>query len=416
MLKQTGLLYNKFSRLNLYCSSSFALAGVCIYIVSLALPFKYRWDISLLLLALISVLSIVPYIQKKSYTGLPFIFPVSAFLIVTTISILASEDLGRSIRMAVPLLPALLLFFLIAGIFQGTKDIRLLYFTFSIVALWLALILLLASWKNSAMEPFAWISIIGNPVLVVKNDVTFFAIIVPLSLALLLRHPRSIFGVVAMLSMLLSIVVIGIFQSRVAMLTLIVSVACFFSFFRPKLGFMCGFTVLIIILLIDSLMGFPLIGRYIHHWDGSGRIPLWLSAWEMFLDAPILGKGPHTFVIFYNSYLHNLDLPSWLFVDPRVVPWAHNLYLEVLAEQGIIGIMAFCFLLANGLSGMQKFRYTTSSEIKILGYGALSALVSFCFSAIFELTFLRLWVVLVMFTLLGVIGKLLLLLQEKEVE
>jgi len=407
-------LKKKYSQVNFYPSSFFALSGVCIYIASLAFPFQLRWDIPLLLLAIISILSIIPHILNKSYISLPFIIPISVFLFVTVLSILASEDVGRSIQMTVPIIPALLLFFLIAGCFKGTRDIRFLYFTFSFVALLLSAMLLWAFWKNTDMGPFFWVSKLQNPVLVVKNDVTFFAVIAPFSLALLLRRPLSIFGLVAILSILLSIVVIGVFQSRVAMLALIVSFTCFFSLFRPKIGFACGLCVLILILLIDALMGFPLVGRYIHHWDGTGRIPLWLSAWEMFLDAPILGKGPHTFVVFYNSYLHNLNLPSWLFVDPRVIPWAHNLYLEILSEQGIVGFVAFGFLLVHVLSKARKFRSTTSNEVRILGYGALSALVSFCFAAIFELTFLRLWVIITLFAILGIMGELLSFLEQRE--
>lgn len=361
------------------------------------------------------MLSVIPNILNKSYISLPFIIPISVFLFVTVLSIVASEDIGRSIQMTVPIIPALLLFFLIAGCFKGIKDIRFLYFMFSFVALLLLSMLLWAFWKNTEAGPAVWISTLQNPVLVVKNDVTFFAVIAPFSLALLSRRPFSIFGLVAMLSIFLSIGVIGVFQSRVAMLTLIVSCSCFFSLFRPKIGVACGLCVSILILLIDALMGFPLVGRFIHYWDGTGRIPLWLSAWEMFLDAPLLGKGPHTFVVFYNSYLHNLNLPSWLFVDPRIVPWAHNLYLEILAEQGIIGFTAFGFLLFNVLSAARKVRNTGSSEVRILGYATLSALISFCFAAIFELTFLRLWVILMIFMILGIMGKLLSFLQEREV-
>ena len=163
-----------------------------------------------------------------------------------------------------------------------------------------------------------------------------------------------------------------------------------------------------------GLWGPHLLNDSFNKWDGTGRIPLWLSAWKMFLGAPLFGQGPHTFVLFYNSYLQNISLPSWLFVDHRIVPWAHNLYLEVLAEQGLIGLSALVLLLARGLFIAWNLRQAKSDEIRILGYGAFAALVGFCFAAAIELTFLRQWVLIMMFTLLGLITHLSLQTGKKE--
>jgi O-antigen ligase len=187
---------------------------------------------------------------------------------------------------------------------------------------------------------------------------------------------------------------------------MIISVSLFFLFIKPRIGLICGLSVAVISLLIDSFTGFPLIERFIHHWDGTGRIPLWISAWKMFLDAPLLGHGPHTFVQLYQGYLQNVRLPSWLFVDSRNVPWPHNLYLEVLAEQGIFGFLAFLFLLIKGLFAALNVRTLALHEVRILGYGILASLSGFCFASFIELTFLRQWVTLVLFTNLGVIAHL----------
>ena len=65
-----------------------------------------------------------------------------------------------------------------------------------------------------------------------------------------------------------------------------------------------------------------------------------MTALSMFVDAPILGHGPHTFGLFYLDYLHRLEIPAWISVDPRPLSWAHNVYLQVLAEQGIVGALA----------------------------------------------------------------------------
>jgi O-antigen ligase len=358
-------------------------------------------------MATLSILVAMTNLKNRSVAILPLRFPILIYLVTTGISIFSSYDVGRSIQLSLPLLPAVLLFFLIAGYFNGTKDIRLLFFTFSLVALGISSVLLWAVCMNKGMNPSTWVTGVGSTILVVKNDVTFLAVLAPFSLALLYREPRRLYGIVAVLSVLLSIAVVGIFQSRGAMLTMVASITCFFILIRPKIGLTCGLATIVFVLLVDGFMGFPLVERFGQHWDGgSGRIPLWLSAWEMFLDAPLLGHGPHTFVLFYNSYLQNLSLPSWLSVDPRIVPWPHNLYLEVLAEQGIVGIISLGLLLSCGISAAWNLRRAPFKDVQIFGYGAFAGIAGFCIAASFELTFLRQWVVLIMFTLLGAIAQL----------
>jgi len=388
----------------------------CLYVAFCGISLNFRIDIPLLILAAYSIFVVwsCGSSQKKLSTS-PFVLYVCFYLLIMGISILFSGDAGRSLRLSAPLLPAVLLFFLIAEYFDSYKDIWLLYLTFALVSLGLSTLLLGAVWINKVSDPFVWVFSVGSPILVVKNDVTFLAIIAPLSLALMWRKPRSIFSLIALTSLVSSILVIGFFQSRVALLTMIISVSFFFLFIKPRIGLACGLSIAVIVLLIDSFVGFPLIQRFIDHWDGTGRIPLWISAWKMFLDAPLLGHGPHTFVQLYESYLQNVNLPSWLFVDSRTVPWPHNLYLEVLAEQGIFGFLAFLFLLISGLFAALKVRRITSAEVRILGYGVLASLMGFCFAALIELTFLRQWVTLVLFTILGVIAHLTFKYQFKEV-
>jgi len=344
--------------------------------------------------------------RTRTVNIFPLGFSVIFFLVVTAVSILLSKDVIRSIQLSVPLLPAVLIFFLIAGYFDGTKDVRFLYFVFSIVALGLASGLLWVVWTSGGMDPFVWVSDLGSTTLVVKNDVTFLAVVTPLLLSLIYLKPRSIFGVVAALAVILNLAVMGLFQSRIAVLTMVTSVICFFSLLRLRAGLACGLFTLLAVLIIDGFMGFPLIERFGRFWDGTGRIPLWFSAWEMFLDKPFWGQGPHTFVLFYNSYLQELRIPSWLFIETQIVPWPHSLYFEILAEQGIAGIIAFVFLLAGGLSKAWSFRQADSLDVRVLGCGVCAGLVSFCFAALVELTFLRHWVVLLFFVFLGIISYL----------
>jgi len=385
-------------------ASAFGPIAACAYIAGFGIQFK--WDVPLIALALFGGLATIVSFQNRSIASSPVILPVLVFMVVTGLSILASEDVGRSMRLSAPLLPAGLLFFIIAERFEGTYGIRVLYLTLSALGLVLSCVLLWVAWGNGGLDPEAWVLNVGSPLLVVKNDVTFLAVVAPLSFVMLYREPRGVVGGLALLSIVLSVCAVCVFQSRVATLTMLASIVFTAALIRGRVALLSGLAILILLAVIDGLTDYSLTTKFIHQWEGSGRIPLWLSAWTMFLDAPIFGHGPHTFVLFYRAYLEGLNLPPWLYVDPRITPWAHNLYLEVLAERGIVGIAALGYLLISGVSAGWSTRHARVAEVRILGAGALGGFVAICFAGVIELSLLRQWVVIMIFILLGVLAQL----------
>jgi len=61
--------------------------------------------------------------------------------------------------------------------------------------------------------------------------------------------------------------------------------------------------------------------------SSSGRIDRFSSAFEMISESPLMGKGLGSFPIYFNEY----DVPDY----------PHNMIIEILAEIGIVGLMAF---------------------------------------------------------------------------
>ena len=66
----------------------------------------------------------------------------------------------------------------------------------------------------------------------------------------------------------------------------------------------------------------------------SDRFDMWRSAWEMFLEHPLLGTGLGTFVLRYPALRAPTEASSTGF-------FAHNDYLQILAELGVLGFIAW---------------------------------------------------------------------------
>ena len=74
----------------------------------------------------------------------------------------------------------------------------------------------------------------------------------------------------------------------------------------------------------------------------TGRTLIWSAGWELFREHPFLGVGANAFRITVSRVLREpirLDNPT------SPAPPAHNTFLSVLVEQGILGLVVFCALL-----------------------------------------------------------------------
>lgn len=74
------------------------------------------------------------------------------------------------------------------------------------------------------------------------------------------------------------------------------------------------------------------------------RIDRWMTAVNMWYDHPLLGVGWGRYPDVYQNYYHYLNAYS---IQLRM--GAHNLYLEVLAEAGLVGLIVLLWLLTAAL-------------------------------------------------------------------
>lgn len=120
---------------------------------------------------------------------------------------------------------------------------------------------------------------------------------------------------------------------------------------------------------------------------GTGRIDIWRVGWRMVEANPVLGVGAGNFA---NSSVHYLlepgaiARPDFIVDDPKV---AHNTYLEVLAELGVVGLTLFlailAAILAACLGAARRFAAAGDREMDLLSRAVLVALVGFLTAAFF---------------------------------
>jgi len=116
-------------------------------------------------------------------------------------------------------------------------------------------------------------------------------------------------------------------------------------------------------------------------WDEIGKVDrwdMWQAALGMIRDRPILGHGLNTFMANYLAY--------WVGGEqqPR---YAHNCYLQVAAETGVIGLAAFLMLLGALFGALVRGASRLAPNDRPVGVGLIGALVAFAVQAALDTNF-----------------------------
>jgi putative inorganic carbon (HCO3(-)) transporter len=112
---------------------------------------------------------------------------------------------------------------------------------------------------------------------------------------------------------------------------------------------------------------------------GSGRSDIWTVGWRMVEDHPVRGVGAGNFK---TSSIHYLLEPGAIKRDEFIIDTpkvAHNMYLQVLAELGIVGLSLFLAILAFSLNcavrAARRFMELGDTRMEIVSRGLVVALL-----------------------------------------
>lgn len=242
------------------------------------------------------------------------------------------------------------------------------------------------------------------------NDLALIPILLPLTLALISQERSWPLRAVLLAGLPLAFATVILSQSRNAWLGLAIGLGVFFAFgtSRKIIVALAGLLILLFGAAYALDIGnVPGRLRAILRAPSEPRIGHWLVAWEMFKEAPLLGKGTHTFGEFYLPYLSRVELPKGVTPEIARIPWAHNLFLEILAERGLLGLVGFLApVLAMGHRLLRARSQAVPPLARTLALGLAGSLLVFLAQGLFDLTFLKDWVLLVFWLLGALVARL----------
>jgi putative inorganic carbon (hco3(-)) transporter len=138
--------------------------------------------------------------------------------------------------------------------------------------------------------------------------------------------------------------------------------------------------VLVTVLYFATLAPDAVRERVTQSDGGTGRVDIWTVGWRMVESAPLQGVGSGNFT---TASIHHLLEPGAILRDDFIVDTpkvAHNTYLGVLAELGIVGLALFLTILVFSLVCAYKAHRIAARagdrELDIIARATVVALVA----------------------------------------
>lgn len=165
-------------------------------------------------------------------------------------------------------------------------------------------------------------------------------------------------------------IVIMLTKSRASWIALCVGVAVFY--FPGIVRFIKAIrrkTLLMLAVILSIVFCFTMIQLINMNQESvKGRILVWQVAYDMIKNSPIIGIGYGNFAVQYLDYQGNFLTQAenhFYLNNAGDLKQAHNEYIEVFAETGLIGLVFFAFIIHN-------FIFTGIKLLKEKSVGTLS--------------------------------------------
>ena len=175
------------------------------------------------------------------------------------------------------------------------------------------------------------------------------AVLVPIALLRARDERRLDLRLAAIAVAILLVAAIVLTYSRGGLVTLLIAVILFLPFGRVRVRYLLSTLVLLVpVFFVVPAVYWQRIGT-LAQGDPSiqGRAGSQLVGLAMFYDHPFLGVGANNYASYYLPYSLRLNAPY-------AAEAPHNLYVAVLAETGLVGLLAFAGAVTMTVRGVWR--------------------------------------------------------------
>lgn len=131
------------------------------------------------------------------------------------------------------------------------------------------------------------------------------------------------------------------------------------------------------------------------------RFGVWEDTFKMIKARPLFGHGPNTFATVFQEYRRKKEGRH-----PYNPTSAHNCYLQLLAEGGVIGLASFCWILINIYRKLFAHLKTMEKQLRledIVFLGFLSGSITFLIHSLFDTNFYSLQLSALIWVMFGLL-------------
>lgn len=374
-----------------------ALIGYAIFLLLLLVRLPY--DASVFLLTFTTVIGLLYLDYRDMRDGCLQHAAIAVFVGIGLLCAYYSKSPYRSYVMLAPLVPAIMGYVSLAGFAKSARNRQLILWALLLLGLSAASLIIWQRFSLVSTNAMAYMRQANSPLLLVPNDSIILSMIAVLSLSMWSKGGWMTRACIAVfiLASLTATIILG---SRQGTGLLLGGIGLWALLCSPRKLLPLVIAIGVFALAVDAFLGWPLLGRFTQFSRGY----VWYSGWLMFLDHPILGVGPGGFKELYFTYLNRAGYDVLSLPDHRRMPWVHNLYLEQLAERGVVGLFGLFTLYTALVAGLIRlWRSPALTREREYVVALVSVSVVFAIAAINELTFQRLWVVIFLFLIAGLI-------------
>ncbi|MEO0369667.1 MAG: O-antigen ligase family protein [Pseudomonadota bacterium] len=174
-------------------------------------------------------------------------------------------------------------------------------------------------------------------------------------------------------------------RAGVAGFSIVIVMACLFAFqeigrFNLRRTAIIGVALSVALLVLVVIFGEAVSQRLFSSDSILGeRSTQWLLSWKIFLNEPILGFGGGSYALVFQAYREHVELREVLFDQ------AHNDFLHIMVEQGVIGLSLWLGVLTVTLARcVNSIRLTRSRYRRAMLASVSAVIVASLFQSFFD--------------------------------